>query len=203
MASHDIDVIACRWTAEAHSRASGGFRATDRPAYCGLRPSKMDNGTARCPIRSGIMARASGASRYGPGRYRAYAPTAAMVVLFLVPYLGLSGALDPLTPIIATSLHTSEQTLSIGYGGANAGYALGTVLAVQLAQHWPQRRLMVIYASSAGDRVGARGGRERAGAVHHRARDAGAVHEPAADRLDAAADPGLPGGGAPLDGGDL
>jgi nucleotide-binding universal stress UspA family protein/MFS family permease len=70
-----------------------------------------------------------------------------MVVLFLVPYLGLSGALTPLTPIIATSLHTSEQTLGLGYGGANAGYALGTVLAVQLAQHWPQRRLMVIYAS--------------------------------------------------------
>ena len=70
-----------------------------------------------------------------------------MVVLFLVPYLGLSGALDPLTPIIATSLHTSEQTLSIGYGLANAGYALGTVLAVQLAQHLPQRRLMVVYAS--------------------------------------------------------
>ena len=58
-----------------------------------------------------------------------------MVVLFLVPYLGLSGALDPLTPTIATSLHTSEQTLSLGYGVANAGYALGTVLAVQLAQH--------------------------------------------------------------------
>jgi nucleotide-binding universal stress UspA family protein/MFS family permease len=70
-----------------------------------------------------------------------------MVVLFLVPYLGLSGALDSLTPTIATSLHTSEQTLSIGYGLANAGYALGTVLAVQLAQHWPQRRLMVVYAS--------------------------------------------------------
>ena len=70
-----------------------------------------------------------------------------MVVLFLVPYLGLSGALDPLTPIIATSLHTSEQTMSLGYGLANAGYALGTVLAVQLAQHWPQRRLMVVYAT--------------------------------------------------------
>jgi nucleotide-binding universal stress UspA family protein/MFS family permease len=70
-----------------------------------------------------------------------------MVVLFLVPYLGLSGALDPLTSTIAGSLHTSEQTLSIGYGLANAGYALGTVLAVQLAQLLPQRRLMVVYAS--------------------------------------------------------
>ncbi len=87
----------------------------------------------REPIRPGPLA----------GRY---APTAAMVVLFLVPYLGLSGALDPLTPIIATQLHASEQTISLGYGLANAGYALGTVLAVQLAQHLPQRRLMVVYA---------------------------------------------------------
>ena len=70
-----------------------------------------------------------------------------MVVLFLVPYLGLSGALQPLTPIIATQLHASEQTIGIGYGLANAGYAVGTVLAVQLAQHLPQRRLMVVYAA--------------------------------------------------------
>jgi nucleotide-binding universal stress UspA family protein/MFS family permease len=96
-------------------------------------PSHGPESERREPIRPGPLA----------GRY---APTAAMVVLFLVPYLGLSGALTPLTPIIATSLHTSEQTLSLGYGGANAGYALGTVLAVQLAQHWPQRRLMVVYA---------------------------------------------------------
>ena len=70
-----------------------------------------------------------------------------MVVLFLVPYLGLSGALQPLTPLIATQLHASEQTISIGYGLANAGYAIGTVLAVQLAQHLPQRRLTVTYAA--------------------------------------------------------
>jgi len=70
-----------------------------------------------------------------------------MVVLFLVPYLGLSGALQPLTPLIATQLHSSEQTISIGYGLANAGYAVGTVLAVQLAQHQPQRRLLVLYAA--------------------------------------------------------
>jgi nucleotide-binding universal stress UspA family protein/MFS family permease len=97
-------------------------------------PSHRPESERREPIRPGPLA----------GRY---APTAAMVVLFLVPYLGLSGALNPLTPIIATSLHTSEQTLGIGYGLANAGYALGTVLAVQLAQLLPQRRLMVVYAS--------------------------------------------------------
>src|SRR5580693_3589471 len=132
-------------------RASGGFRATGRPAHCGLAVAGKNGQMARARM-------SSSPSRPRPERERRepirpgplagrYAPTAAMVVLFLVPYLGLSGALDPLTPIIATSLHTSEQTLSLGYGGANAGYALGTVLAVQLAQHWPQRRLMVIYAS--------------------------------------------------------
>jgi nucleotide-binding universal stress UspA family protein/MFS family permease len=70
-----------------------------------------------------------------------------MVVLFLVPYLGLSSALVPLTPIIAAQLHVSPQTMSLAYGLANAGYAVGTVLAVQIAQHAPQRRMMVVYAS--------------------------------------------------------
>jgi nucleotide-binding universal stress UspA family protein/MFS family permease len=70
-----------------------------------------------------------------------------MVILFLVPYLGLSSALLPLTPIIASQLHTSLQTISLGYGLANAGYALGTILAVQIAQHQRQRRMLVLYAS--------------------------------------------------------
>jgi len=86
------------------------------------------------PIRPGPLA-----GRYGP--------TAAMVVLFLVPYLGLSSALLPLTPIIASQLHVSTQTINLGYGLANAGYAVGTVLAVQIAQRRPQRRMMVVYAS--------------------------------------------------------
>ncbi len=70
-----------------------------------------------------------------------------MVVLFLVPYLGLSSALLPLTPIIASQLHVSLQTINLGYGLANAGYAVGTILAVQIAQHQPQRRMMVVYAT--------------------------------------------------------
>ena len=40
----------------------------------------------------------------------------------------------------------SAQTMSLGLGMANAGYAVGTVLAVQFAQLLPQRRMMVLYA---------------------------------------------------------
>src|SRR5947209_1708876 len=83
--------------------------------------------------------------RQGPlaGRYPA---AAAMVIFALVPYLGLSAALQPLTPIIGGQLHMSMQTMSLGLGMANAGYAVGTVLAVQFAQLLPQRRMMVLYA---------------------------------------------------------
>jgi MFS family permease len=70
-----------------------------------------------------------------------------MVTFALVPYLGLSAALQPLTPIIGGQLHMSPQTMSLGLGLANAGYAFGTVLAVQLAQLLPQRRMMVLYAA--------------------------------------------------------
>jgi MFS family permease len=84
--------------------------------------------------------------RQGPlaGRYPA---VASMVVFALVPYLALSGALGAITPTIAANLHTSLQTMSIGFGLANAAYAVGTVLAVQFAQLLPQRRMMVIYAA--------------------------------------------------------
>src|SRR6201987_5186747 len=84
--------------------------------------------------------------RQGPlaGRYPA---AATMVIFALVPYLGLSAALQPLSPIIGQQLHMSAQTMSLGLGLANAGYAVGTVLAVQLAQLLPQRRTMVLYAA--------------------------------------------------------
>src|SRR6476646_583974 len=83
--------------------------------------------------------------RQGPlaGRYPA---AAAMVIFALVPYLGLSAALQPLAPIVGQQLHMSAQTMALGLGLANAGYAVGTVLAVQFAQLFPQRRMMVLYA---------------------------------------------------------
>jgi MFS family permease len=84
--------------------------------------------------------------RQGPlaGRYPA---VAAMIMFALIPYLALSAALQPLTPIIAKQLHTSLQTMSLSSGLANAAYAAGTVLSVQFAQHLPQRRMMIVYAS--------------------------------------------------------
>jgi MFS family permease len=83
--------------------------------------------------------------RQGPlaGRYFA---VAAMVMFALIPYLGLSAALGPLTPIISKQLHMSLQTMSLGLGLGNAAYAVGTVLAVQFAQHLPQRRMLLAYA---------------------------------------------------------
>jgi MFS family permease len=70
-----------------------------------------------------------------------------MVIFALVPYLGLSAALQPLTPMIGRQLHMSMQTMSLGLGMGNAAYAVGTVLAVQFAQLLPQRRMMVLYAA--------------------------------------------------------
>jgi MFS family permease len=84
-------------------------------------------------------------TRQGPfaGRYPA---VAAMVVTALIPYLALSAALQPLLPIISKDLGMNMEQANLGEGLANAGYALGTVLSVQLAQHLPQRRMLTIYA---------------------------------------------------------
>jgi predicted MFS family arabinose efflux permease len=78
------------------------------------------------------------------GRYPA---VAAMVVFALIPYLVLSAALQPISPIIADQLGMSAQAMNLTSGMANAGYALGTVLSVQFAQHLQQRRLLIAYAA--------------------------------------------------------
>jgi nucleotide-binding universal stress UspA family protein/MFS family permease len=83
--------------------------------------------------------------RQGPlaGRYPA---VAAMVTLALIPYLALSAAFDPLVPIISEQLHMTAQVMTLSSGLGNAAYAVGTVLAVQFAQHLPQRRMLLVYA---------------------------------------------------------
>ncbi len=84
--------------------------------------------------------------RQGPLAGR-YFPAATMVIFALVPYLALSAALQPITPIIAKQLHMSLQEMSLSSGLGNAGYAVGTVFAVQFAQLLPQRRMLVLYAT--------------------------------------------------------
>jgi MFS family permease len=84
--------------------------------------------------------------RQGPlaGRYPA---AAAMVMFALIPYLALSAAIGPVTPIIGRDLHMSPQAMSLGSGMANAAYAAGTVMAVYFAQLLRQRRMMILYVS--------------------------------------------------------
>ena len=108
-------------------------QASSPPLAPAREPQRLSRALTR-PWRPGPLA----------GRYPA---VAAMVVLFLVPYLVLSSALGPITPLIGGTLHLSPQELSLAWGLANAGYAVGTVLAVQFAQHLPQRRMMLIYAT--------------------------------------------------------
>src|SRR5262245_9744148 len=105
-----------------------------RPAFAA--PSLFEREPRRSRsqlMRQGILA----------GRYPA---VAAMVIFALVPFLGLSAALQPLSPIIGEQLHMSPHTLSLATGMANAGYAIGTILAVQFALHLPQRRMLLVYA---------------------------------------------------------
>ncbi|HWE11753.1 MAG TPA: MFS transporter [Solirubrobacteraceae bacterium] len=76
-----------------------------------------------------------------------YPAAVALVVFALTPYLGLTGALTPLTPILTKSLGLSPQAFQLTTGMANAGYAFGTVLAVQFATHLRGRRMLVLYAT--------------------------------------------------------
>jgi MFS family permease len=98
--------------------------------------------TARGSANDGV----SGMTFRGPLAGR-YAAVALMVVAALIPYLVLSAALGPITPILSQQLGMNPEEANLAGGLANAGYALGTVLSVQLAQHLHQRRMLVIYAT--------------------------------------------------------
>ena len=115
-----------------------GTRACPEPVHQLPGRGAMSPNSSDSHGRAGLM-------RQGPlaGRYPA---VAAMVTLALIPYLALSAALDPLVPIISEQLHMSAQALSLSSGLGNAAYAVGTVLAVQFAQHLPQRRMLLGYA---------------------------------------------------------
>ncbi|HEY2319165.1 MAG TPA: MFS transporter [Solirubrobacteraceae bacterium] len=76
-----------------------------------------------------------------------YGAAVALVVFALIPYLALSSALTPLTPLIGKDVGLSPQALALTNGMANAGYAFGTVMAVQFAVHLRGRRMLILYAS--------------------------------------------------------
>jgi MFS family permease len=75
-----------------------------------------------------------------------YPGAVALVLLALTPYLALTTALLPLQRLIAEDLGMSTRSLTLGSGMANAAYAVGAVLAVQLASRLRPRRLLLIYA---------------------------------------------------------
>jgi MFS family permease len=76
-----------------------------------------------------------------------YPAAVALVVCALVPYLALTAAIVPLTPLLVKSLGLSDQALELTSGMANAAYAFGTVLAVQFAQHLRGRRMLLLYVA--------------------------------------------------------
>lgn len=75
----------------------------------------------------------------------AYPFVVALSLLALSPFIVLTTAADPLTIVLGKDLHTSMTTLQVGSGLANAGYALGAVVAADLAQRLVQRRLFLSY----------------------------------------------------------
>lgn len=76
-----------------------------------------------------------------------YPAAVVLVLLALTPYLVLTTASAPLAQLIAKDLGLSGRALGLASGMANAAYAVGAVLAVQLASKLPPRRLLLIYAS--------------------------------------------------------
>ena len=75
-----------------------------------------------------------------------YVAAALLVVFALIPYLVLTSATEPLQQLIGTSVGMSPQALANTTGMANAGYAFGTLLAVQFAVRTRPRRMLLLYA---------------------------------------------------------
>jgi MFS family permease len=85
-------------------------------------------------------------SRRGPLADRYWAAVV-LVLLALTPYLILSTALAPLLTMIGEDLGLSARSLQLSSGMANAAYAVGAVIAVQLASRLRPRRLLLLYAA--------------------------------------------------------
>jgi MFS family permease len=76
-----------------------------------------------------------------------YRSAVALVLLALTPFLVLSSAIFPLQEVLEKGTGLSERGLELTNGMANAAYCFGTVLAVQLLQRLPARRLLLAFAA--------------------------------------------------------
>jgi MFS family permease len=76
-----------------------------------------------------------------------YGGAVLLVLLALTPYLVLTTALQPLQPLIAKDLGLSARAMGLTAGMANAAYAVGAVLAVQIGSRVRPRRMLVVYAT--------------------------------------------------------
>lgn len=75
-----------------------------------------------------------------------YPGAVVLVLLALTPYLVLTTALTPLQPLISKDLGLSMRGLQVTSGMANAAYAFGAVLGVQLTSRLPVRRVLLAAA---------------------------------------------------------
>lgn len=76
-----------------------------------------------------------------------YWAAVALVLMALTPFLVLSSALFPLQEAVEKGTGLSESGFQLTNAMANAAYCFGTVLAVQLLQRLPGRRLLIGFAS--------------------------------------------------------
>jgi MFS family permease len=70
-----------------------------------------------------------------------------LVLMALTPFLVLSSAIFPMQEVLEKEVGLSEPAFQLTNSMANAGYCFGTVLAVQLLQRLPARRVLVVFAS--------------------------------------------------------
>jgi MFS family permease len=76
-----------------------------------------------------------------------YPSAVLLVLLALTPFLVLTSATFALGEEIGKAVHLSSAGFEMSVAMANAAYCFGTVLAVQLTQRLPARRMLVIFAS--------------------------------------------------------
>lgn len=76
-----------------------------------------------------------------------YPAAVTLVLLALTPFLVLTSATFPLSEVIGKGVGLSSAGMEMTAGMANAAYCVGTVVAVQLTQLLPARRMVVLFSS--------------------------------------------------------